>query len=497
MGWSSFAAATTLHASRSRFQAGDAASSRATSCRSAGRTVGTVEDDRAAPTTARPSSSSSIDDEHRAAARRARRRRCASRRCRARPTATSTCASRPPAASDDRRRRRDRRRPTRRPPSTSTSSSDLFDDETRKGLRNVIRGHGAASTAARATTANAGWEYLNPSLVAARRLFRELDLRHAGARALRRRTRRKLVTDVADRRDDLAALVDQLADTTGAIAREEDDLRDGDRPAAAVHAPREHDLRRTCARRSTTSTRSSRRPSPVDAEAAPRARRAAAVRPRGACRPSATSSTLVRRPGEDNDLHRARASRSPPFRDIADRPGAAATARSARARSRRRPKSLQGPDAARRVLPARTSSTSPAGSTTSATRASTTPTARPAASRTSVNAFAAVGGAAASSCPQELRDELVDAVAARGQNNRCPGSIERPAERRLEPVEAAAGLQLRPDPDPAGRSDARASLTILVARRRRRRRRRARHGRAATTSRRHAATGSSSTTRSA
>ena len=40
-----------------------------------------------------------------------------------------------------------------------------FDEKTRKGLKNVIRGFGA-SYAGKSKEANAGWEYLNPSLVA-------------------------------------------------------------------------------------------------------------------------------------------------------------------------------------------------------------------------------------------------------------------------------------------------------------------------------------------
>ncbi len=41
----------------------------------------------------------------------------------------------------------------------------LFDERTKKGLRNVVRGFGD-SYEGRVKEANAGWEYLNPSLVA-------------------------------------------------------------------------------------------------------------------------------------------------------------------------------------------------------------------------------------------------------------------------------------------------------------------------------------------
>ena len=55
---------------------------------------------------------------------------------------------------------------------------------------------------------------------------------------------------------------------------------------------------------------------------------------------------------------------------------------------------------------------------------------------TSVNAYAAVGGQL-QLVPQELRTALTDDVTARGQNNRCPGSMERPWRgRRLEPLAA-------------------------------------------------------------
>ena len=52
----------------------------------------------------------------------------------------------------------------------------------------------------------------------------------------------KLVTDVADRRDDLAGLIDSLATTTGAIGAERTSLarrdRDGCRRSCAARTPR-------------------------------------------------------------------------------------------------------------------------------------------------------------------------------------------------------------------------------------------------------------------
>src|SRR5687768_7611650 len=50
----------------------------------------------------------------------------------------------------------------------------LFDEKTRKGLKNVVRGFGA-TYAGKSKEAEEGWQYLNPSLVGAQRLFEELS----------------------------------------------------------------------------------------------------------------------------------------------------------------------------------------------------------------------------------------------------------------------------------------------------------------------------------
>ena len=100
----------------------------------------------------------------------------------------------------------------------------LFDDRTRKGLRNFIRGN-ASLYAGRGEQANLGWHYLNPSLRASTRLFAEL---HHDDELLQRFivASSKLVTDVAERRDDLASLIDGLATTLGAIGQERTSLAD-------------------------------------------------------------------------------------------------------------------------------------------------------------------------------------------------------------------------------------------------------------------------------
>jgi phospholipid/cholesterol/gamma-HCH transport system substrate-binding protein len=92
---------------------------------------------------------------------------------------------------------------------------DTFDPATRKDLQKVFEGSNK-EFAGKGEQMNAGLLYLNPSLAASSRLFSELNYdtplleRFIVASS-------KLVTDVADRRDDLAGLVDHLATTTTAI----------------------------------------------------------------------------------------------------------------------------------------------------------------------------------------------------------------------------------------------------------------------------------------
>jgi phospholipid/cholesterol/gamma-HCH transport system substrate-binding protein len=114
--------------------------------------------------------------------------------------------------------------------SDTTTAVDLdqlfntFDPKTRKALSGLIRGYSTAY-GGRGAAANAGFEYLSPSLASSSRLFRELNYdtplfrRFVSASS-------QLVTDVASRRDDLAGLVDHLATTTGAIGRQKQSLAD-------------------------------------------------------------------------------------------------------------------------------------------------------------------------------------------------------------------------------------------------------------------------------
>ena len=107
---------------------------------------------------------------------------------------------------------------------STTTAVDLdqlfntFDPGTRKALSGVIRGS-AAQFKGKGKQFNEGIAYLNPSLAASSSLFRELN---RDTPLLERFvvSSSQLVTDIADRRDDLAGLVDDLATTTTAIGNQ-------------------------------------------------------------------------------------------------------------------------------------------------------------------------------------------------------------------------------------------------------------------------------------
>jgi phospholipid/cholesterol/gamma-HCH transport system substrate-binding protein len=294
---------------------------------------------------------------------------------------------------------------------------DMFDDDTKEGLQRFIRGQ-ANQWRDEGERANAGWEYVNPSVVAASRLFRELN---RDSRVLQEFVvnTSQLVTDVADRRDDLAALVDQLATTTGAIAREESNLRE-----TLAEAP--PFLRRANSTfvdlRSTLDSLD-----PVVEESKPVVPRLRAVlrelRPfaREAVPTVRDLSRTVRSPGRDNDLIDLGRT-VPPLRDLAvrrvqrngkERPGSFETTR----------ESLKGQTP--HIAYFRPYAVEFTGWLDDFSHSGIYD-ANGSASRvaTSVNAFAAVG-AQLKLVPQELRQQLTNAVTVSGQTSRCPGSMER------------------------------------------------------------------------
>jgi phospholipid/cholesterol/gamma-HCH transport system substrate-binding protein len=107
---------------------------------------------------------------------------------------------------------------------STTTAVDLdqlfntFDPETREALQGVITGS-ARQFKNSGKQFNEGIAYLNPSLAASSRLFRELN---RDTPLLERFivSSSQLVTDIADRHDDLAGLVDDLATTTTAIGNQ-------------------------------------------------------------------------------------------------------------------------------------------------------------------------------------------------------------------------------------------------------------------------------------
>lgn len=113
---------------------------------------------------------------------------------------------------------------------STTTAVDLdevfntLDEPTRKDLQKVIKGSDAQHRG-RGEQMNAGLLYLNPSLSASSRLFRELN---ADSKLLERFVvaSSQLVTDLAERREDLSGLVDNLATTTNAIGSQQAALAD-------------------------------------------------------------------------------------------------------------------------------------------------------------------------------------------------------------------------------------------------------------------------------
>jgi phospholipid/cholesterol/gamma-HCH transport system substrate-binding protein len=112
----------------------------------------------------------------------------------------------------------------------TTSAVDLdqlistFNRRARRDLQGVIRGFGTQYNN-RSQEASRGWLYLNPQLAATSRLFEELT---HDTRAFERFivSSEDLVTTLAERRDDLSGLVDELADFTGDLAARRRELSD-------------------------------------------------------------------------------------------------------------------------------------------------------------------------------------------------------------------------------------------------------------------------------
>jgi phospholipid/cholesterol/gamma-HCH transport system substrate-binding protein len=320
----------------------------------------------------------------------------------------------------------------------------LFDSRTRKGLRDFIQGQAKQWDNNQGTLANDGWNYVNPALVSASRLFRELNY---DKRVLEEFVvnSSELVTDVADRRDDLAALVDQLADMTGAIAIEENNLRsaiDQIPPFFRRANSTFVDLRATLDELE-----------PVVEASKPVTPKLRAVlnqlRPfaREAVPTVRDLSRLVKSPAAGDDLIDL-AKTIPPLRDVTvrpvfrngkERPGGFETSI----------ESLKGQ--APHLAYFRPYAVDFTGWIDDFSHSGIYD-ANGSASRvaTSVNAFASVG-AQLKLVPEELRDEVFNAITASGQNNRCPGGSERPWSDGSNPWKPTQDFNCDPEQIPPGR----------------------------------------------
>ena len=104
---------------------------------------------------------------------------------------------------------------------TAVDLDQLFntlDPETRKSLQGFFKGQ-ARQFAGKGDQANKGIEYLNPALATSSRLFNELT---RDTPVLERFIvdSSRLVTALAERRDDLSGLIGNLNETTGALGRQ-------------------------------------------------------------------------------------------------------------------------------------------------------------------------------------------------------------------------------------------------------------------------------------
>ena len=108
---------------------------------------------------------------------------------------------------------------------TAVDLDELFntlDPETRKSLQDFFKNQ-ARQWSGRGNQAAKGFEYLNPALSTSRRLFNELT-RDTPVLERFLVDSSRLVTSLAERRDDLAGLVGNLNETMGALGRRKAEL---------------------------------------------------------------------------------------------------------------------------------------------------------------------------------------------------------------------------------------------------------------------------------
>jgi phospholipid/cholesterol/gamma-HCH transport system substrate-binding protein len=313
---------------------------------------------------------------------------------------------------------------------------DTFDPETRKDLKRVFAGS-AKQYKGKGKEMNEGLLYLNPSLAASSKLFNELN---RDTPLLQRFivSSSKLVTDVADRRDDLAGLVDGLATTTTAIGSEQ--------AALAESIGRLPDFMR---RANTTflnlraalddldplvedSKPVAKKLRPFMAELRPLARDA---------RPTLQDlSDILRKPGADNDLVELQ-NLQPPLRD--------ATVRDVNANGKTRQGSFPASARALRdfapVIGFMRPYTPDVMGWFDDFSHSGIYDALGAASRVGIHASAfALANGQLSPVPPQLRDEAFSAGATINQRNRCPGAGDQEADDGSNPYKPTPDFNCDP-----------------------------------------------------
>jgi len=299
---------------------------------------------------------------------------------------------------------------------TAVDLDEIFntlDPKTRKDLQAVIKGS-ANQHRLRGAQMNPGLLYLNPSLQASSRLFNELN---SDSKLLERFvvSSSQLVTDLADRKEDLAGLVDHLATTTNAIGDRQQEL------ASSVEQLPPFLRRANTTFLNLRATLDDLQPLVDDSKPVAKKLRPflAELRPFAQdARPTFNDlSALIKAPGAGNDLIDLTNDQKP-LRDIAvrdvhengkDRPGAF-------------PASTQAlKDATPEIKYLRPYTVDLLGWFDDFSHSGTYD-ALGAASRVGIHAsaFTAVGGQL-QPVPPELREQAFQAAAATNQTNRCPG----------------------------------------------------------------------------
>ena len=333
--------------------------------------------------------------------------------------------------------------------SQTTTAVDLdqlfnsLDPKARKDLQGLIKGF-STQYEGKALQAADSTKYFNPLLSSARQLVNQATADEGDLTRFLVSSSRT-VTTIADKRDDdLALLVDRLAVTFGAIAKERTSLT----RAVGALAPFMRRANSTFVNlRSTLDDLD-----PLVEESIPVTPKLAAVldqlRPfaRDATPTFRNLSLLVKRPGEANDLTNL-AQSTLPFRDVTTRPGTY--------NGKQREGSFA---AARRSLKAQTpqfafqrpyavdltgwfddfSHSGVYDANGSASRVSTT-----------VSAFAFLNGTL-KPVPENMRGQVLSEVATLGQRNRCPGSTERPAPDGSNPYRPSPDFNCDPSQIPPG-----------------------------------------------